>query len=240
MNFLICDDEKIEAERVETLLSEKGILKADDCVKRITPSQLLVDVEEGFFKDTDILISDIQFEGLDFDGIDIAKRINQKYPLCMIIFISNYVRYTEPVYDVQHVYFIRKEKLDITLARAVEKARKAFAEDSGENIIKVVVDRNPVYLNVKNIISIEREDRKVRIVTRDGEYLCNESLRNLAEKLVNTAVVRVSGNAMISISEISEKRIDSCIMKNGKKYDIGRIYRKKTDDAYMSYWKNRI
>lgn len=240
MRFLVCDDEKADSEKVEGLLREKGIITGDDSLKSITPSQLLVDVEEGFFKDVDILISDIQFGGLDFDGIDIVKKINQKYPLCMIIFISNYIRYTEPVYDVQHVYFIRKENLDVTLARAVEKARKAFAEDMGGVVIKVVVDRNPVYINVKNIISIEREDRKVRIVTTDDEYLCNESLKTLSEKLEGTSVVRVSGNALINIMGISEKRIDSCLMTNGREYYVGRGFRKKTDDAYMSYWKNRI
>lgn len=240
MKFLICDDEIKEAERVETLLRGKNIINDDETLKIITPSQLLLDVEEGFFKDVDILISDIKFEGQDFDGIDIARKINKKYPLCMIIFISNYVRYTEPVYDVRHVYFIRKEHLDITLERAVEKARKVYIEDSREKIFKVTVDRNPVYINVNNLISIERDDRKVRVITAEAEYLCNESLKSMADKLEGTSVIRISGNAMININGIREKHFDSCIMNNGKKYYIGRIFRNKTDNAYMTYWKNRI
>ena len=109
MRIGLCADKKDDLQKYVDIINEQRLVTRKDTIKIFTPHQLLFDVEEGYF-DIEILITDITFDGLSFSGIDISKIINEKYPLCQIIYSSVYVEYVDYTYESNYVYFIQKKK----------------------------------------------------------------------------------------------------------------------------------
>lgn len=240
MRFLICEDDRAGAEKVRRIMEDKRLLHEDDTLSLTSPQELLMDVEEGLLKECDVLITDIHFPEVDYNGIEIACKINKSYPMCVIIFISNYASYTEAVYDVEHAYFIRKKNLEVTLPNAVMKARRVREEDSRERILQILVDRSPVSIVIRDIICICRSGRKINIVTVNGEYSCNDSLKSISSRTDSRALVRINGSSIINLNHISEHHVDKVIMKDRKVFYKSGIFRKSFEDCWLRFLENRI
>lgn len=53
---------------------------------------------------------DIELE-LD-NGIQVAGMLNEKWPDCAIIYVTNYLFYAIDIYQTEHIYFVLKEQFE--------------------------------------------------------------------------------------------------------------------------------
>ena len=136
----ICDDENADIVYVETLV-RKWAAKQNLSVR----TESFASAESFLFayedqKDFDILLLDIEMDGMD--GVTMAKRIREQNESVQIVFITGYSDYISEGYEVAALHYlmkpVREEKLFSVLDRAVQKVqrneRMLYLDVSGEMV----------------------------------------------------------------------------------------------------------
>ncbi len=236
MKLIICDDDIKDAEKAEKIIKELSLVK-DFEIKIKSPQDVNVAVEEELFK-CDILVIDIQFEGENFDGIELTKRINDKLPACQIIYLSNILDFAPMVYETNHCYFVMKENMDIMLPRAIEKAMQSYTTASND-IVEFLSNGHKVYTSQSEIKYIERDDRLLNIYTLKKTYQCYTSLKKIEAKLGNS-FVRCHGGFIVNLAYVSGIDGNQLYMKDGTKIPIGMRFFEDFKLKYLKYYSDRM
>ncbi|MCR4846948.1 MAG: LytTR family transcriptional regulator [Eubacterium sp.] len=235
MRIGLCADKKDDLQKYVDIINEQRLVTRKDTIKIFTPHQLLFDVEEGYF-DIEILITDITFDGLSFSGIDISKIINEKYPLCQIIYSSVYVEYVDYTYESNYVYFIQKKNLGKLLGKALTKARSMYEQEAREKTFEFYSGRVKRYIHLKDIYYLEKNDRVVDVVTLDKIYKTTLSIKQACEKLKNSNIVRANGSIAVNVSHIKNYSGSYLIVEDlGKRIEVSPKYSEELSDTYISY-----
>ena len=236
MKVVICDDDARDARRAEKMIKELSITKDFD-ISIKTPQDIKLAVEEDIFT-CEILIIDIQFDGEQYNGIELAKQINHKLPLCKIVYLTNILDFAPYVYETEHSYFVMKENMDIMLPRAVEKSIKTY-ERIESDIIEVSSSGPKVYISQGDVIYIERNNRILEIHTIEKVYPCYSSLRKICDCL-GESFVRCHGGFIVNLAYVSVIEGNEILLKNGCKIPVGLRFFDDFKMRYLKYYSDRI
>lgn len=230
MKIIICDDERMDAERAKTiLLSCKGVQEEDITI--LTPQEMHLGLEVQDIK-CDIAIMDIEYESRQFNGITLSKELNKKLPLCQIIYLTWVLEFAPEVYDTIHCYFVLKQNEEKMLPRAMEKAIQIYCDQENHEIIELRNHGKMMYIRQTDIIYVERQDRIVQIHTAQGAYQCYQSLTKIL-KLLGRNFLRCHGGYVVNYNYIDTVMRESVILSNGTEIPIGRTYRTSFHEQYM-------
>lgn len=230
MKIIICDDERMDAERAKTiLLSCKGVQEEDITI--LTPQEMHLGLEVQDIK-CDIAIMDIEYENRQFNGITLSKELNKKLPLCQIIYLTWVLEFAPEVYDTIHCYFVLKQNEEKMLPRAMEKAIQIYCDQEDHEIIELRNHGKMMYIRQADIIYAERQDRIVQIHTAQGTYQCYQSLTKIM-KLLGRNFLRCHGGYVVNYNYIDTVMRESVILSNGTEIPIGRTYRTSFHEQYM-------
>lgn len=125
MNIVICDDNKEHLAVLETMT--KKVLTKDNIKSFINPTDMY-----NYMRDIlpDLVIMDIVLDGTN--GIDEAKRIREICGDAVIIFVSGYAdEYIEEVYEVEHIFMVKKPVNEKVYKLALERGREKVKEIQG-------------------------------------------------------------------------------------------------------------
>lgn len=237
MKIGICDDDK------ETSLKTKEAVESFFCnydlnIEVYDPYNLDFDLDSNSF-DCDLLITDIQFENCDFDGIDLAQKINQKAPNCKIIFLSNYLEYGPYVYETEHVWFVWKKNMKALLKKAIQKALIMETEDEKPGIIEFFSEGKKTFVRQKDVICVERFSRHIHIVTNNITYTCGLSLVDISEQL-GDFFERASGGCIVNLAYVKSVVGKTVELETQKEITLGRRFEVAFKKAYLDYITKRM
>ena len=151
-------------------------------------------------------------------GTNVAKKILKRNQNAYIIFISNEDDCIFEVQTLKMLYFIRKSKLDVDLCKALDKLVKEF--NFSKEKIEVIVQREKILIEKKNIIYIEVCGRKSTIYTLNKNYETNMSLKLLSEILNSPNFFRINSYLLIHTKYIKELQRKYILLTNGMKIKI--------------------
>ena len=95
LKILICDDDPVCLEKVHRRVRDI----CDSAV--IHTYQRQAEIPQSYLSDCGIALLDIDFQGQDHNGIQIAQRLREVNREAVIIFVTNYVEYAPEGYEVQ-------------------------------------------------------------------------------------------------------------------------------------------
>lgn len=237
MKIGICDDEVCVRNRIAEMLECQNEIYAEYKLQLYSPNEVLLDIEEMTF-DSDILILDIVFVNTDFTGIDLAHKINKVNPMCQIIYISNCLEYALDVYETEHTYFLLKKTMNVTLKHALKMAIEKHAREDIE-AIEICCNGHKIFVNCHDIVYIEREARKVNVVTIYRKYSCYSSLAYFLSKMSGN-MIRTHGGYIANIEHITFLGFNYLEMKTDVRIPIGRTFEKNVREAYIKYWSDFV
>lgn len=240
MKISICDDIKEEREQIKKCLEKNTkitYITQNASIELYSPTQLNNLIQSGKL-DCDIVIMDIEFENVEFDGIFLAKKINEFYPDCKIIYLSHILEFAPNVYETNHCYFVMKNNMETMIPRAVSKAVDLIKMNSEKRLLELSVDGSKKYIKQADIIYIEKLDRKTYIHTANETYDIYMSLSSIMYKL-NNEMVRCHSSFIINLSNISNLSREFLTLSNGTEIPIGKTYRDKVKEEYLKYWTLR-
>lgn len=232
---LIADDEK----EMRSLL-KKAIEKVDgfEAVFEAENGERALEIIKS--SHPHVVFLDVEMPGLN--GVECAKRILEINPDTIIIFATGHNEYMSDAFELYAFDYLTKpfkmERLFTTLER-IKKMDLKSEKDSINKIIRhekglnklVIKNKEGIsFVDMKDIIIIQREERSTAVYTSDSCYTTSEGLSEIEEKLDKSQFLRSHKSYIINISMIS------------KIYPYGRwtytIKLKNTDkDALLTYDK---
>lgn len=226
-NILVCEDEK------NTLAMICKLLKGNSLVEEIFPASCGNEAVEIMKKQSPhILLLDIDLP--DIDGIEVAKIANTFDSDTSIVFITGYPDYAHESFIVHPYDYILKpidiERFNQTINNLIVKRESSMLDNKLKTaeIFPVRIKNKILFLNIKDIIFIEKNGKDTTIHTRKGPFMCNENLKDIESEL-NSHFYRTHKSYIVNIGMVE------CIESLGDSYEISFYgYDKK---AYMSKGK---
>lgn len=169
MNVLIIDDDEIFRKFLKSILA-----KIPD-INIIHESPNYIDTSYNY----DVIFLDIDL-GHNINGIDIAKSILQTNPNTQIIFSTGYREFAVEAFELNATDYILKPYNETKVILALNKARKALL-----NTKELTIQVNNYFVNVEDIIFVEKIKKKLEFVTKNDLIHTYDTLNNIQKKLPN-------------------------------------------------------
>lgn len=110
-NIVILDDCQSEAEKTRFILCRffRDIVNSTswNMVIYTDGKKLINDIEKSEIEPT-MIFCDVDMETEEYNGIDIAKKINALAPQSHIVYLTNYLEYAPDIFQTEHLYFVLK------------------------------------------------------------------------------------------------------------------------------------
>ena len=182
-----------------------------------------------------ILFVDIEQDGEI--GIQLAKKINQEWPFCQIVYVSNNFQHVMDVYETKHIYYILKEKFEEKLSCIVDKAIRQLRANHHKEIVFQCHGGVIVSLCLSEIMYFERNLRVTYIVAKNSKYIIDEKISELEARIMSEDFVRCHSSFLVNLSYVKECMKKKLVLKNGQVIDISRSYWGKVEKEYIQWAK---
>ena len=185
----------------------------------------------------DLIFLDIEL--VHKNGISVGKFIRGEMEDIQthIVYISSKQGYAMQLFKIQPLDFLIKpvsnEHLKEVIARSLKQKRSpdiCFEYQKGGSIRRIPT---------RDIAYFMSMDKKIRLVTKDGEEEFYGKLKKVLEKLPADFVM-IHQSYIINQLYVSEYSYDSVRMSNGTVLSISKPYRKSTRSKIKQYWKAEI
>ena len=235
MRIAICDDNKLDAKRIEWALMDLG---KDMDITYYPSGHDLIDAMKNLDggERIDVIFLDIYMPGEN--GIDVADRIKEISPSTDIIFSTSSKDHATEAFRVQAIDYLVKpyEEIDIV---------KAFA--------RVSVSRNdaakaPVLLNTggelrlfrpEDVVQIESDGHYTRVISVDGgEEQLRKPFSEVAERF-KEGFVTVKRGLMIRMDCIEFMSGDEIHMCDGTVFTMSRANKDEIIHKYTMYMEEK-
>lgn len=215
MKIAIIDDEKRWRDEVS-----KQLLK----LYKINISELNVYKSGAEFlashKEYDLVFMDIEMPELD--GFETAIQYREIVPQAILIILTTHTELSRKGYLINAFRYIDKCKLEEELMEALTSAQKLL--DRNQSITVNVVNLGEICLRLTEILYIETEKRNVLIHTKNANYISNQSMSELEQKLDSFGFFRSHKSYLVNLDKI-------------KNFDRQNIYFQNEDQAMVSIRK---
>ncbi|MDD2979705.1 MAG: LytTR family DNA-binding domain-containing protein [Hespellia sp.] len=231
MVVAICDDEKSWVGQSEKIIKDYA-------------KKTFLDLEAFSFSGREELFT---YEGnpievifLDIDladgdnGISLAEEINQRWPECQIVFVTNYIYYATEIYHTEHIFFVLKEQFSEKVGEVFRKVLHV-SEQRVKKLVFTQVGGDALCLSPRDIRYFERDRRVTNIHSAWGEYHIWDRLNVVEELLPDLDFVRCHNSYILYLPEVLEMQKNWFIMKDEKRIPISRRYVKHSREAFMQW-----
>lgn len=211
IRVVLCDDDAVflnifRSEIIEVF--EKQNLKAE--LSTFNSAEYIPD---SMFAACDMAFLDIDFEGEDYNGIDIARRLRGANKKAVLFFVTNFIDYAPAGYEVQAFRYILKRDRNDVLERYILQAIEQMAENreflsisEGDSVIEFPLD---------DVSFLEVYDHEVLIHRKEGVHSINASLSSLEDQLEKCGFLRIHNSYLVNMRYIGKYRSRECILIDG-------------------------
>lgn len=227
MRIGVCDEEEMWLVKSENVLNIYGRQqKLDLSVFGFQRGEDLKAYDGMAFH---VLFIDIELD--DNHGVALACQVIEQWPDCQIVFLTKELSGVLAVYQVRHLCVVLKGELEKRLSGIMDIAMQKL-RSLKKRIVFKIHGKAHLILAPEEIVWLERDKRITRIVSSRGEFITNEKLGQLIERLPMIDFVRCHNSYIVYIPAVKVYEKDMFIMKDGKTIIISRGYEEKTKKAY--------
>ena len=158
----------------------------------------------------DVVFVDIDLSGED--GLECAKVISELNPRVKIIFATAHSEYMENAFEIYAFDYLVKPFNMERLVRTLDRIRGDYSETSPGRVAQSEQHREKLlikgkdrayFVDVTEIILVERLEGATNIVTRTDSYRTSVSLTEMEEKLKGQGFMRCHKSYLVNMSKIS-------------------------------------
>lgn len=183
-------------------------------------------------KDYDILLLDIEMEGMD--GISLAKKLRQENDQVQIVFVTGFPDFMAQGYEVSALHYLLKPLEEETLCRVLDRAA-ANLKKADRSVI-FTVDGEALRLDVREIMSAEALAHFCRINTLRGQFEVRQNFSELAEKL-GEGFIRTHRSYLVQVACIRRISKTEVILDNWEKVPLSRSNYHAVNQAFIRHFE---
>ncbi len=233
LTIAIVDDRDFDLEECDRVLQSYAESRQQQIQTRLFHSEKLLFSQDPDWI-PDCVFLDIVTEDDSPRGIETGRKINERWPYCQIVYLTDYIMYASDVYRTRHTYFVTKQ--DFT--RKVDEVF-AIIEESHRNRNRRIsfrtVDRRTISLYTKDIQLFERNLRKTIVITQEQEYVIAESLADLQRNEPGSMFCRCHNSFLVNLAYVRELDGDSFVLRNNMRIPISRRYKQEARDQFYAW-----
>lgn len=237
LSILICDDDismiGTMQSIVEGVLSETG-QKAR--IQTFTDASLISD---PLLSGCDIALLDIDFDGADYNGMDVARRLRALRSDAVIIFVTNFIEYAPEGYEVQAFRYVLKRDIDSDLKPNLLLALKNLNRET----LAIQVNGEIVNLSLDNILYLEVRQHNVTAVMQQQtaekqqvSYNFYASLSELEHRLEPLGFLRIHKSYLVNMKYIKKFQCRETLLAGGIILRVGEKSYAENKRKYL-LWK---
>lgn len=236
LTIYVCEDEDICLGVNRYVLEE--LLKKKDITADITCRKSYKEEDDQFLTSIELAILDIDLEGSDLNGIQLAKKIRELNPSAVFIFITSH---SEFAYDATQIHLsgfldkpLNQYDFEDALYRGIMQINGYRMKNSNHN--KVTFQNGKLSLNERSIISIEKipNSHEIEIRMKDKKIQVYDSIK-AAEQRLSNHFIKLNGSVLVNLAYIFRMEGNTVIMYGGVRYNISLRNREKVKKVYEDY-----
>lgn len=236
LRIAICDDDKLHIAHIKKLTEEILIEHNPEISEYSSANELLFKIE-GTTYIPDIALLDIQMP--DVDGISLAAELNHLAPECKIIFITSFIGYAPDVYSTEHIYYVLKSQLGSRLKNALQKAIESL--NTPKSFMQIKNGSSIIRVPVENILYLERELHKTRIVATDSVYMTTQAPAELLSAAYEkNAFIHCHQSYWVNLRAVSRMEANAFSFSDGTSVPISRARKAEAKAAFFKFISDGI
>lgn len=236
LKIAVLDDQEYYLEMIEKItrksLLEKGI--SYELTSYTCPENLLDDIEDN--DKYDIYLLDVELPKTS--GIEVAKKIREKYFDSIIIYITNFVEYAVAGYEVNAYRYIPKTMLEQKLPEAYlsvypgieNKKRNYYIIEKNHKLERIAYD---------DIYYVEKNDKYILIVHRYGisrdRKTITEFLKNVCQ--YEHSFIGVDRSYIVNIMHVMSLKNQKIQLRNGDEIPVSKPKLSYVKKEIMRIWQ---
>ncbi len=190
-------------------------------IERVEGFEIVAELEDGeqvlsFLENESIDVAFLDIEMPGANGLECGKIIADINPKTIIIFATAHNEYMPEAFEVYAFDYIIKPFKIGRVIKTLEKIKETSTAENSKEMEKSIFQQNDFdkliiknkeginFIDTKNIVLIQREDRSTVIYTTDNKYITSEGLGNLEKRLGKTTFFRSHKSYIINISKITK------------------------------------
>ncbi|MDE7178713.1 MAG: LytTR family DNA-binding domain-containing protein [Lachnospiraceae bacterium] len=182
--------------------------------------------------DVDLLFLDIELaEGED--GFEIAERLMNSGNQCIICFLTSHTELARQGYRVNAFRYIDKKHLE-----EIDEALDSFLKTRIQDRMIYCKDSSGICtkINLKELLLVETNGRKLRYLMRDGsEHSCEGKISETAQSLSQFGFFQIQRSYIVNLKYIEKVNSHEVTLCNGLKVVIGRVHSKEFKKAFFQW-----
>ena len=234
VNIVICENDKNDQEFVKAKVVE--ILDDLNIEYEIKVYNSGDDLLKGYDKYTDIILLDIQMDGLD--GMETARKIREFDDNVEIIFITSFVEYALEGYEVNAYRYLLKPVKDENLRTSLINClndrnfvKRSIVIKEGDTRIKI---------SLKDIMYIEVQGNDITVHTLKDTYRTKGTMSNFETEINSNMFVRCHKSYLVNLEYIKSIKRYTSILVNDEEVPLSRNKYKEIKDRFFEMIEDKL
>lgn len=234
LRIAICDDNRLDVERLEAALdtlssysiSYDVYFSADELLKYTFQNK------ESYH----LYIFDIEMPGMT--GLELAREIRKNGEKALFVFLTGYTEYVMEAFDVITFDYISKpitaEKLESVLVKAMNylnMVKQDFTFRYGRKQFRV---------SCGDILYFEKKGRLAVIHTIPENFKTNMTVSELWKQLDERVFTQIHASYIINMEHLRSVEGDEAVMDNGDRLLISHSHRQEIREKHMAFMRRMI
>lgn len=182
----------------------------------------------------DVLFSDIELGDGD-SGIDLVRAVNELWPGCQVVYVTNHLRYAPEVYGTEHVWFVLKDQFEWRLSEVLKKLLSHVDERNATIVLKTM-EHDLATIPCLELSYLERSGRVTNVHAADGTvYQVSDRISELIQRLPAGSGARCHGSFAVSFAHVRKIKSDAVLTVEGWEVPLSRRFSRSFRNAYLEW-----
>jgi DNA-binding LytR/AlgR family response regulator len=208
----VCDDQEVQVDTIVNFLQTNLPEHQLQLIKAYSGEELLQKLEN---QGPDVVFLDIEMK--DLNGLMTGKKIREKYPNAIIIFITGFKSFALDAFKIKSMDYLIKpvteKRMKILLKDLKIRLMQIQSYEEKNQTICFRFRDNTLRLKYSQIFFFEKNLRKITVFSEKGKFEFYESMEQLRGRLDMDLFIRCHNSYIVNKSKIQELKNDSIYIK---------------------------
>lgn len=229
INVAICDDEKIWL-NIASMYVRSYKKHQLELFKFSEGLELYDSIRE---REYHMIFMDVKL--YDTTSFKLVDRVKERYPLCLIVYISNYDDYYIDMVHHEPFRFLHKPISESEVHKVLDSGIKRLTKKDDK--YQFIYNRATKVIDLNDVEYFSSNYRTCCVTMKDNtEYEFYENIENVFDEIQKYPYFsRISKGVIVNLYEIDMFNLSEVCMCNGQTFLLSRLYRKKVQNKYSEY-----
>ena len=234
INIAVVDDQKEFLDLIVDRIQFACGGRKDICIfPHLSGKSMLEEIDSGIRYD--VVFCDIEMD--EMDGIELGRRLKQKWPTLYLVYLTSYSEYAAESYMVAAFQYILKQDMASRLPSVLEELFARIEQEHRKyRIIGNAEEKKKVMYTDMIFLTKEKGSKYVEFITTEGIVRERNTLENVLQEIHSQEFISVERSLVVNMKHIMKIKGDMLILSNQKQIQVSRRRLKEVKDAISEYW----